>query len=178
LKRSKTQTMRPLLLLIVSLLLITACNQHEFKLQYEHKNVLYVDKETLSPMEIQQDFYVPAYSDIYYESEEKKTYLTVILSLRNTSFSDTLYFDKIDYYSSSGELLKSYIDKVLVLRPMESMEYIVKASEKKGGAGANFVVSYKAKTNLKNPPLIESIMMGNLDGYRFAFTSGSVLIND
>ena len=84
--------------------------ESKFKLQYEHKNVLYIEKETLSPMEIQQDVYVPAYSDIYYESEDKKTFLTVILSLRNTSFSDTLYFDKIDYYSSSGELLKNYID--------------------------------------------------------------------
>jgi len=170
--------MRSFSLFIFSLLLFTACNQHEFKLNYDHKDILYLDHKMLDTLEIAQDVYVPAYSDIYYESEEKTTYLTVILSLRNTSFSDTLYFDKIDYYSSSGELLKSYIDKVLVLRPMESMEYIVKASEKKGGAGANFVVSYQAKTNLKNPPLIESIMMGNLDGYRFAFTSGSIPIND
>lgn len=170
--------MKQFLLLFLTVFILASCQESEFKLQYEHKNTLYVEKETLSPMEIQQDVYVPAYSDIYYESEDKKTFLTVILSLRNTSFSDTLYFDKIDYYSSSGELLKNYIDKILVLRPMESMEYIVKASEKKGGAGANFVVSYQAKSNLKNPPFIESIMMGNLDGYRFAFTSSSVPIEN
>jgi len=169
--------MKYFLILLLTVFIFTSCQENEFKLQYEHKNILYVEKETLSPLEIQQDVYVPAYSDIYYESEDKKTYLTVILSLRNISFSDTLYFDKIEYYSSSGELLKRYIDKVLVLRPMESMEYIVKASEKKGGAGANFVVSYQAKANLKNPPFIESIMMGNLDGYRFSFTSTSVPIN-
>ena len=72
--------------------------------------------------------------------------------------------------------MKNYIDKILVLRPMESMEYIVKASEKKGGSGANFVVSYQTKSKLKNPPFIESIMMGNLDGYRFAFTSKAIPI--
>lgn len=170
--------MRQILIVFITVFIFTSCQESEFKLQYEHKNVLYVEKESLQPMEIQQDVYVAAYSDIYYESEEKKTFLTVILSLRNTSFSDTLYFDKIDYYSSGGKLLKSYIDNVLVLRPMESMEYIVKASEKQGGAGANFVVSYKAKSTLKNPPFIESIMMGNLDGYRFAFTSTAVPIEN
>lgn len=170
--------MKHLLVVFLTALIFTSCQENEFKLQYEHKNVTYVDKEALQPMGYQQDVYVAAYSDIYYESEEKKTYLTVILSLRNISFTDTLYFDKINYYSSSGELLKSYIDKVLVLLPMESMEYIVKASEKKGGPGANFVVSYQAKSNLKNPPYIESVMMGNLDGYRFSFTSSAVPIQE
>jgi hypothetical protein len=169
--------MKHFLILMLTSVILTSCHENKFNLQYDNKNALYIDRESLNTMELQQDVYVAAYSDIYYESEEKKTYLTVILSLRNTSFSDTLFFDKIDYYSSRGELLKSYIDKVLVLRPMESMEYIVKASEKKGGAGANFVVSYHAKSTLKNPPFIESIMMGNLDGYRFAFTSNSVPIN-
>lgn len=170
------KVMKHFIIAFITALFLTSCQQNEFKLQYEHKDVLYIEKEDLQQMEIQQNVYVAAYSDIYYESEKKKTYLTVILSLRNTSFTDTLYFDKIDYYSSSGELLKSYIDKVLVLRPMESMEYIVKSSEKKGGSGANFVVSYQAKPDLKNPPFIESVMMGNLDGYRFAFTSKAVPI--
>jgi hypothetical protein len=61
---------------------------------------------------------------------------------------------------------------------MESMEYIVEAKEKKGGAGANFIVSYSARSNLKNPPLIESVMMGNLDNYRFSFTSRGVEIKE
>jgi hypothetical protein len=108
----------------------------------------------------------------------KITYLTIILSLRNTSFSDTLYFDRIEYYDSNGKLLRKYIEKVLVLRPMESMEYIVEAAEKKGGAGANFVVSYLAKTGLKNKPFIETVMMGNVGNYGFAFSSPGVPINN
>ena len=90
--------MKQFLLLILTAFILASCQENEFKLQYEHKDVLYIDKEALQPMGFQQDIYVAAYSDIYYESVEKKTYLTVILSLRNTSFTDTLYFDKIDYY--------------------------------------------------------------------------------
>jgi hypothetical protein len=170
--------MRTTFYLILAALFLVACESKQFNLQYEHTDLLYVEKEKIQHLEIQQDVYVPAYSDIYYETENKKTYLTVILSLRNISFIDTIYFDRIDYYGSSGKLIREYIDKALVLRPMESMEYIVKAADKQGGAGANFVVSYRAKSNLKNHPYIESVMMGNLDNYRFSFSSPGVPINN
>lgn len=172
--------MRATFYLFLAALFLIACERgsKQFKLQYEHQDVLYTDKASIKDFEIQQDIYVPAYSDIYYETENKKTYLTVILSLRNISFDDTLYFDRINYYGSSGKLIREYIDKVLVLRPMESMEYIVRAADKEGGAGANFVVSYRAKSNLKNHPYIESVMMGNLDNYRFSFSSPGVPVNN
>jgi hypothetical protein len=168
---------RKVILLLSLSMVLLACQPNKFKLQYEHQNVLYINQSDLPDLEINESVYVPAYSDLYYESYEKKTFFTVILSLRNISFTDTLYFTGINYYSSQGNLLRKYIDKVLVLRPMESMEYIVEESEKEGGTGANFVVDYSAKGTLKNEPFIESIMMGNLDNYRFAFTSPSTKIN-
>lgn len=168
---------RNTIIAILLAVLSTACQENKFQLQYDHQNILYIDKSALPEMEINESVYVPAYSDLYYESQEKKTFFTVILSLRNISFTDTLYFTHIDYYSSHGKLLREYIDQVLVLRPMESMEYIVEEAEKEGGTGANFVVNYSAKANLNNHPFIETIMMGNLDNYRFAFTSPGVRIN-
>ena len=167
---------KTIIILLLSTIFV-ACEENKFKLQYDHQNVLYIDNSALPNLEIKESVYVPAYSDLYYESHEKKTFFTVILSLRNISFTDTLYFTNIDYYSSHGKLLRKYIDQVLVLRPMESMEYIVEESEREGGTGANFVVGYSAKENLKNHPFIESIMMGNLDNYRFAFTSPGIRIN-
>ena len=129
-----------LLLLVVIFLSACESDSKQFRLQYEHKDLMYIEKESVQNFKIQQDIYVPAYSDIYYETEINKTYLTVILSLRNISFTDTIYFDRIDYYGSSGKLIREYIDQALVLKPMESMEYIVNAADKEGGAGANFVV--------------------------------------
>jgi hypothetical protein len=171
--------MKHLFFLLAAVILFASCDhERKFRLSYEHNDILYLEKAELPELSLHRDIYVPAYSDIYYETETKKTYLTVILSLRNTSFSDTLFFDRIEYYDSNGHLLREYIDQVLVLRPMESMEYIVEAKEKKGGAGANFIVSYSARSNLKNPPLIESVMMGNLDNYRFSFTSRGVEIKE
>jgi hypothetical protein len=168
--------MKTNLYLFLFLFIISACTSNEYNLQYDRKNLVFVEKDSLPDMEIRNEVYVPAYSDIYYETENKKTYLTVILSLRNISFTDTIFFERIDYYSSNGKLLKTYNDKVLVLRPMESMEYIVREADKEGGAGANFVVTYQANASLRNPPFIESIMMGNLDNYRFAFSSKGIPI--
>ena len=163
---------------VLTILLFAGCNVNSYDLQYEHEGVIYMNNSELPELSRQNDFYVPAYSDIYYETMTNRTYLTVILSLRNISFSDTLYFDKIEYYSSNGELLRQYIDKVLLLRPMESMEFIVETAEREGGSGANFVVGYKAKEDFKNKPLIETIMMGNLDNYRFSFSSRGIEINN
>lgn len=161
---------------ILFIALVIGCTEPSAHLKYDHDDILYIDINDLPQTDIQECVYVPVYSDLYYESEAKKTFFTVILSLRNISFTDTIYFNSIDYYSSQGNLLREYTDKVLVLRPMESMEYIVEEAEKEGGTGANFVVSYSAKANLKNHPFIESIMMGNLDNYRFSFTSPGVRI--
>jgi len=169
--------MNKLILITVLISLLFGCQEKKFKLHYDHADVMYIDKSSLPEIGIQEDIYVSAYSDLYYENQSVKTYFTVILSLRNISFTDTIYFNNIDYYSSEGKLLRKYIDDVLVLRPMESMEYIVQESEREGGTGANFVVSYSAKANLKNPPFIETVMMGNLDNYRFAFMSRGVRIN-
>lgn len=168
--------MKYLLIIIIPVVFLNACQENAYKLQYEHENTLFVEPGEISDLEIQQDVYVPAYSDIYYETENNKTYLTVILSLRNISYTDTVYFDKIEYYGSSGNLIRKYIDKPLMLRPMESMEYIVNAADKEGGTGANFVVGYRAKSDLLNHPFIETIMMGNLDNYRFSFSSKGVPI--
>lgn len=173
----KTTKMKHLWIFILIAIVITSCQQSDYQLQYKHSDLLLINQADLPKLEISQDVYVPAYSDIYYETENNTTYLTVILSLRNISFSDTLYFNSIEYYGSDGKLLKKYLTKVLVLRPMESMEYIVEAKEKKGGTGANFVVSYAAKAGLKNQPLIETVMMGNLDNYRFSFISRGIPIN-
>ena len=169
--------MNKLILTTVLISLLLGCQEKKFKLHYDHTDVMYIDKSSLPDLDIHEDVYVSAYSDLYYENQSVKTYFTVILSLRNISFTDTIYFNNIDYYSSEGKLLRKYIDNVLMLRPMESMEYIVQESEREGGTGANFIVSYAAKSNLKNHPHIETIMMGNLDNYRFAFTSRGVRIN-
>ena len=75
--------------------------------------------------------YVPVYSDIYFQSAEKKNFLTATLSIRNISFTDSFYATKVDYYGSSGEQIKRYIDSAILVTPMASVKFIVEEREKK-----------------------------------------------
>ena len=144
---------RNTIIFILLAILFTACQENKFRLQYDHQNILYIDKSAMPELEINESVYVPAYSDLYYESQEKKTFFTVILSLRNISFTDTLYFTHIDYYSSHGKLLRQYIDRVLVLRPMESMEYIVREMPKRRGYRCQFCRQLFGKGKFKKSSL-------------------------
>ena len=171
--------MKKLFLLISIAFFLWSCNERKaLHVHFDDPDTYYLEKSDLPELELHQDVYVPAYSNLYYESNVRKTYFTVILSLRNIGFTDTIYIDRIEYYDSEGGLLRQFIDKVLVLRPMESVEYIVESTDKKGGPGANFVVSYAGKANLSNPPFIESVMLGDIDGYGFSFTSPGIEINN
>lgn len=170
--------MKKIMFVSILVFIFSSCNQNrELHVHFDDPDTYFIRKDELPDLEFHQDVYVPAYSNLYYERDVRKTYFTVILSLRNITFSDSIYFDRIEYYDSEGKLLREISDKVLVLRPMESFEYIIESSDKKGGPGANFVVSYSGKSNLKNKPYIEAVMLGNIDGYGFSFSSPAIEIN-
>ena len=169
--------MKKLILVIIIAFIFSSCFQNKkFHLHFDDPDTFFIEKTELPNLEIHKDIYVPAYSNLYYESDVQKTYFAVILSLRNITFTDTIYFDRIEYYNSEGKLLREFIDKILVLRPMESIEYIVESKDKKGGPGANFVVSYAGRSNLKNLPYIETIMIGNFANYGFSLSSPGIEI--
>lgn len=111
--------------------------------------------------------YVPVYSHLYGEDGTSTVGMTTTLSIRNTSFTDSFYISHVTYYGSQGELLKQYLDKILVVRPMHSVEFVVERMESKGGAGANFVVQWHAAAPPANPPLIQSVTSIISTGFSF-----------
>jgi hypothetical protein len=76
----------------------------------------------------------------------------------------------VDYYATQGKLLKGYLKKVEILKPLESLRYIVSEGDKAGGSGANFMVEWQAD-KMVNPPIIESIMIGAQSSQGISFTS-------
>ena len=89
------------------------------------------------------------------ENRAANSGLTSILKIRNTSFSDTIYVLKIDFYDKEGKILKKYIDSVLLVKPMATAEMIVKKDEFKE-RGDNFIVEWRAAT-VSASPLIQVI---------------------
>jgi len=117
-----------------------------------------------------QTIYVPAYSHIYIGNREQPFFLTVTLSIRNIDPKHQIKITVINYYETQGKLLKKYLEKPVILSPLESLRYIIPESDKAGGSGANFIVEWKSD-KLANPPIVESIMISTKSRQGVSFTS-------
>lgn len=117
-----------------------------------------------------QTFYVPIYSDIYTDRDNRKVLLSATLSVRNTTLNQSLYINKIDYYGTDGTFLKSYLNSQVELPPMATLNYIVEKEEDKGGSGANFIIEVEGLDDTVTP-VIEAIMVGSYSNKAFSFSA-------
>ena len=118
----------------------------------------------------QDIIYVPIYSDIYIDQINQKVLLAATLSIRNTSFSDSLYISKIDYFNTEGQLVRSYIENLISLPPMATINYVIEREDDTGGPGANFIVELNSQS-LNAKPLIQAIMVGQTGNKGFSFST-------
>ncbi len=124
-----------------------------------------------------QTVYVPAYSHIYQGDREAPFYLTITLSIRNTDPANPITLLSVQYFDTEGNLLRKFQEGELKLRPMGSIEYVVKESDKKGGSGANFVVKWKAEAQVTEP-IIESVMISTAMQQGISFSSRGQAIEE
>lgn len=139
------------------------------------ENYHYVDTD-LNTLNHSEEVYVPVYSDIYHLNGERKFLLTVTLSIRNVMADESIFIGKADYYDSEGKLIRSYAEKTIELKPLQSIEFIVEQDEEEGGAGANFIVSWGGNSFL-NPPVIQAVMIGTSSQQGISFVTDGVRIN-
>lgn len=122
-----------------------------------------------------QTVYVPVYSHIYSGDREQPFYLAATLSIRNTDLTHRITVTAVDYYDSAGKFLKHYLDTTLVLDPLSTKRYVVPESDKTGGSGAKFIITWQSATPVAEP-LIESVMISTKTQQGISFTSrGRVL---
>ena len=159
------------------LISISACGPGESgPIHYPSQRYEYTDIHPDS-LQYRADVYIPVYSDIYYLDGTRRFPLTTTLSLRNASLTDPLYVLEIDYFDSAGNLLRNYIDRTLLLHPMESVEFVVEEKEKRGGTGANFLVRWGAIKKTV-PPVIQAVMIGTEGQQGLSFTTEGLVIGE
>lgn len=147
---------------------------HNLKGEDKLENELhYVDK---SIQEYQDTVYIPIYSDIYSHSRLNRVLLTSTLSIRSTSLTDTTFINDIKYYDSKGEMVKSFIDRTLVLKPMQSIDYVIDKDDDTGGTGANFLVTWGAKKNTK--PLFQAVMISTQGQHGLSFVVDGISLKE
>lgn len=121
--------------------------------------------------------YVAIYSDIYSETKDTRFNLTATLSLRNTSSKHSIYISSIEYYSSSGKKIKEFLTKPIVLKAMQSVEYVIEESDTSGGTGANFLIKWSS-TNKNVEPIFEGIMISTNGQQGISFTTKGISISN
>ena len=166
-------------LCIASLMLFSGCDESK-----QNPNVMFSEKHQDPIQELEkhskkvdhsqfgykQTFYVPIYSDIYTDRDNRKVLLSATLSVRNTTIKKSLYINKIDYYSTDGDLVKSYLTETIELPAMATLNYIVEKEEDKGGSGAKFIIEVEGVDETVKP-VIEAVMIGNFSNKGFAFST-------
>jgi hypothetical protein len=118
---------------------------------------------------IEQTIYVPAYSHVYYRSGQEYL-LAITLSIRNTSFTDSVLVKSVRYYDTKGRLVKKYSKNSLQIPPMATAEFFVQDEDTSGGSGANFIVEWKTKKGV-DEPIVEAIMIGTSSGQGISLIS-------
>ncbi|MGK7927943.1 MAG: DUF3124 domain-containing protein [Spirulina sp.] len=126
--------------------------------------------EQLPSLVTGQVIYVPIYSEIYDFDRRRTFQLTATLSLRNTDKTHPIFIELVDYYNSGGEKISSYLNQPIQLNPLASTEVVVAKSDEAGGAGANFIVEWRA-ANRVSEPVIEAIMISTISQQGISFVS-------
>jgi len=124
-----------------------------------------------------QKVYVPVYSHIYYGDRERPFLLSSTLSIRNTDMKKKITVITVDYHDTDGKLIKKLITKKTVIRPLETIRFVISESDKSGGSGAKFIVEWRAEKDV-TAPLIETVMIGTRSGQGISFTSRGVVIQE
>jgi len=154
-------------LLFICIMLLSGCDNNRESKRTEYLNEIQKRKsndfshfpatdETIDGTFNKKQIYVPVYSHIFL-SEDRFLKLSIMLSIRNTDLSKDLYVESIDYYNTEGSLVRQYISKPHILKPMATIEYYVDLEDMSGGTGANFIVNIasKDKTSL---PIVQAVM--------------------
>lgn len=164
-------------IVIIGIALIS-CSQSETKNRALHFEMDNLEECTSDSLKYTETIYIPIYTDVYHIDQSKLFPLTVTLSLRNTSLSDSVYVLKADYYNSKGHLIKEHIadQLMLALGPLESYDLVIDKMTYKGDTGANYIVKYGQKNGESNM-IVQALMINTSGQQGLSFITEGIVID-
>ncbi len=123
-----------------------------------------------------QTLYVPAYSHIYQQGGKPRL-LTVMLSARNTDREHEIALTAVQYFDTSGKLVRTLIDKPLRLGPLASTEFLIEQDDASGGSGASFLLQWQSGEAVTEP-LVESIMIDTSHTQGISFIGAARVLDE
>jgi len=151
--------MKKILSLVVLVFLCTACKEEKKRssidpIKWEERTVA---RGKLPDSLEGGKSYLSIYSQIFSLTEHKTHNLTVMVSLRNMSDTDTIYMDTAQYYDTHGVSIHDYFKNTIYLAPLETLEIVIDEMDTAGGTGGNFIFEWKIPQTSPEP-LFEAVM--------------------
>ncbi len=121
--------------------------------------------------------YVPIYSSIFHSKDFRTYDLTATLSIHNIDLENPIKVTKVNYHNTNGDLIKSYVENSLILKPLQTVQIVIQEDNSSGGTGANFIVEWVSESNV-NSPIVEAVMISTAGQLGISFvTTGKVIEN-
>ncbi len=123
-----------------------------------------------------QTLYMPCYTSFIAINMDYDIKATVFI--HNTDRHNAINIIKIDYYNTSGKLVKKHLQQPLKLNPLAATRINVKEPLKgEEGAGAHLIIQWQAD-NKVNEPLVEGVFFGAAGTRGYSYTSQARVIEE
>ncbi|WP_449245419.1 DUF3124 domain-containing protein [Desulfobacca acetoxidans] len=123
-----------------------------------------------------QTIYIPSYANII--SGVQRIILKANLVIHNSDPAHPITIVKIDHYDTKGQLVEKYLTQPATLNPLGALRVVIKEPRHDNeGAGANFIVQWRAEYKVTQP-LLECIMVGSAGTQGFCFSSSGRIIQE
>ena len=120
--------------------------------------------------------YLPVFRQLYLQEDKLNHPLNITISIRNPSKSDSIFLNKIYYLNKEGQLIRSYLNKTVFLKPLETIDFGVSDNSPKLGTGASFVFNWSVRNPI-NQPHIEAVKIMTAGQQGISFTSKAIITN-
>jgi hypothetical protein len=164
------------LLLGVTLLLVLACEpDHEMQIDNEES---WSSRRALAGAADSLPYgktYLSVYSQMYSSTQKQKYSLTEMVSMRNVSDTDTIYFLSAAYFDTRGTRIRTYFDYPIYVLPLETLEIVIAQMDIRGGTGSNFMFEWRVPEGSPEP-LFEAVMNSMQGTQGISFTTRGVRV--
>lgn len=119
--------------------------------------------------------YVPVYSSVYHHRPGNEYYLSATLSIHNIHLEGPMWLTAVNYYNTKGQRVREMVTEAILLRPLETKQFVIRQADNTGGTGANYIVKWEADRPMPSPK-IEALMISTQSQQGISFlTHGSVV---
>lgn len=169
--------MQKLVLIVLSLFIFSCAEKEQKEVSSMHPVNWNNRMATLSASDslMQGISYLSVYSQIYSETEHRTHNLTGTISMRNTNLRDTIYIRKAEYFDTHGNSIRTYFNKPIYIKPMETVEIVIDEKDQSGGTGANFLFQWSIKPNT-HEPYFEGVMISTSGQQGLSFTTKGIRV--